>query len=156
MKKLNFVVRPATKKDKDALVDFRYKLDVQEYSKISHPKESKKKTEEYVLRCLKARDYFFFIAEADGKPVGLSAATIGPNWRTKKLLQGVFEAIWVEPNYRKKGIARALSEIRLKRLRQFKPEKISVYIRPENKASIKNIEGLGGKHTYNVYTLPTK
>jgi ribosomal protein S18 acetylase RimI-like enzyme len=150
MKKVEFIVRPATKKDKDALVDFRYKLDVQEWSKISHPKEPKKKTEEYVLRCLKARDYFFFIAEVDGKPVGFSAASIEPNGRTKKL-QGVFEAIWVEPNYRKQGIARALSEIRLKKLRQFKPEKISVYIRPENKASIKNIEGLSGKHTYNVY-----
>lgn len=156
MKKLDFTIRRATKKDQDTLADFRYKLDMVEMAhNPHHPKTTKAEVRNSVSRYLRSRKYFFYIAEVGGKPVGFSAASIKFHERTKKV-RGTFEAIWVEPQYRKQGVARALSEVRLKMLRKLKPEKITVYIRPKNQASIHNIEQLGGKHTLNVYTFDTK
>ena len=119
-----------------------------------HPRITKAEVKNSVAKHLRSRKYFFYVAEVGGKPVGFSAASIKFRERTKKI-RGIFEAIWVEPKYRKQGIARALSQIRLERLRRYKLENIAVYIRPKNQASIHNIEKLGGKHTLNVYTFDT-
>lgn len=97
----------------------------------------------------------FFIAEVDGKPVGFAAATIWTHGRRKKL-HGSLEATWVEPAFRRQGIARALSEARIKKLNEYKPEKIRAYIRPDNIPSQNNIKSFGAEHTYNVYEIKPK
>jgi ribosomal protein S18 acetylase RimI-like enzyme len=154
MKKLEFTIRPATKKDKNTLVGLRYKLDMFEYSQNPfHGKPTKKEAEKLIGKYLKSRNYFVFIAEVDGQPVGFSAALVK---KEDKGLRGVFEAIWIEPEYRRQGIAKALSQVRLKKLKEYKLASIKIYIRPENKASIANIESMGGKHTLSIYQFDTK
>lgn len=156
MKKPEFIIRRATIKDKDALVEFRYKLDKFEHAHNStHPDVTKAEVKKSVEQYLKDKLYFFFVAEVDGKVVGFSAASIKIHERTKKK-RGTFEAIWVEPKYRRHGVGRELSKIRLDKLRQYKLEKINVYIRPKNTASIDNVKKLGAKHTLNVYSFSTQ
>lgn len=157
MEKIKFTIRPATKKDKDTLVDLCYKLIMFENSKNpSHPKETKADVEVAVSKCLKSRKHFFFLAEVDNKPVGFSSALLKSFETLTKKTKGVLDSIWIEPAFRRKGIAKALTEVRLKKLREHKLNKLLVHIRPKNKGSIANIESLGGKHTQNIYTFDIK
>lgn len=153
VEKIKFKIRRATKKDKDILVDFRQKLDVFEHSKSNlHFKQNRKEMEKYVLDCLSEPKYFFFVAVADGKPIGFSAATMWPHGRTKKL-HGSLEAIWVEPEFRGQGIGRALTEVRIKKMKEYKPERIRTYTRPDNLVSQNNIKSFGAVHKSNVYEI---
>ena len=156
MNKLEFTVRRATSKDAPTIVDLRRKLDAFEHRfnpTLAIPSRAVllRQTPGYI----KDKNFFFFIAEVNGKPVGFSAASIRVNKRTKNKM-GSLDAIWVEPKYRKMGIAHALTEARLKWLAKYKLEKIDVCVRPNNIPSQKNIQSFGGKHTYNVYALPVK
>ncbi|MFH0905294.1 MAG: GNAT family N-acetyltransferase [bacterium] len=151
MKKLDFTIRSATKKDKDTLADFRYKLDTSEYRR-SHLYGAPSRAE--VLRRIssdfKDKNYFIFVAEAEGNLVGFATASRRTG---KKKKVADLDAIWVEPKYRKQGIAHALTEVRLRQLSKFKLDKIEAYVRPDNVASQRNIQSFGGRHMYNVYQI---
>ena len=155
MKKLEFTVRRATQKDTKTIVDLRRKLDAFEHRfnpflAVPSRAELLRQTPAY----LKDKNFFFFVAEVKGKPVGFSVASMQANEHTKKKTASL-DAIWVEPKYRKQGIAHALTDARLKQLAKYKLEKISAYVRPGNIPSQANMKSFGGKHTYNVYALPT-
>jgi ribosomal protein S18 acetylase RimI-like enzyme len=156
MKNTKFTVRRATQKDSETIVDLRLKLDTFEYRfnpnyKMLTRAELLRLTPGYI----KDKNFFFFIAEVDGKPVGFSAACIKKDEHTKKKT-ATLDAIWVEPKYRKQGIAHALTEARLKQLAKYKLEKVGVYVRPANTPSINNVKSFGGQHTYNVYQIKLK
>jgi len=156
MSHIEFTVRRATKKDAETIVNLRLKLDAFEYRfnpqyKIETKAELLRQTPGYI----KDKNFFFFIAEVDGKPVGFSVASIKKDEHSKRKTASL-DAVWVEPKYRRQGIAHALTEARLKQLAKYKLAKVSVYVRPDNVASTKNIKSFGGKHTYNVYVLPIK
>lgn len=156
MKKLDFKIRRATLKDVESVVDLRRKLDIFEckYNPLHHAPsrtELLKQTPSYI----KDKNFIFFIAEVDGTPVGFSVASMKVDAHSKKR-KASFDAIWVEPKFRKQGIAKALTEARLKELYKHKLDKISVYIRPDNKPSQENILNFGGVHTYNVYQFKPK
>jgi ribosomal protein S18 acetylase RimI-like enzyme len=154
MKNTKFTVRRATAKDVKPITDFRYKLDVSEY-RASHLYGTPSKAE--VLRRIssdfKNKNYFIFVAEAEGSLVGFAAASRRTG---KKKKVADLDAIWVEPKYRKQGIAHALTEARLEQLSKFKLDKIEAYVRPDNVASQRNIQSFGGRHMYNVYQIKPK
>ena len=156
MKKIDFTIRRATQKDSETIVDLRLKLDAFE---LRFNRMHQVPTRAELLRLtpgyIKDKSFFFFIAEVDGKPVGFSAASMKKDIHTKKR-KASLDAIWVEPKYRKQGIAHALTDARLKALSKYKLDKISVYIRPDNTPSQENIKSFGGKHTYNVYEFKPK
>ncbi|MDD5605889.1 MAG: N-acetyltransferase [Patescibacteria group bacterium] len=156
MKKINFTIRKATPKDIKTIVDLRRKLDVFEhrYNPLN-PVPSRAELLRQIPGYIKDKNFLFFIAEVEGRPVGFSVVSIKKSEHTKKKTASL-DAIWVEPRYRRQGIGRALTDTRLKQLAKYKLAKILVYIRPDNTPSQANIKSFGGVHTYNVYQFKPK
>lgn len=153
---MKFVIKQATPKDANKVVELAFKLMAHEGNldardKIRRPAALKKSI---IEKMSTAKDRVWFLAWVDNKAVGVARAQvmetkIGPE-------RGAFTFLYVEPKYRRHGIARALTEARIKWLRGQGIKYAQVDIMPGNEASLANLKKYNPKPWYQLYTIKFK
>jgi len=145
-------IREATIKDFEKLkaIKLESKKDEMEYSDSLKPLGKTIEIYfEYFKAELKKKNSAVFIAE-DKKPIGIIIATHFKPLRISKFARkGYVSNLYVQENYRNKGIGKKLLDISLKWLKENKVKYISLEIHLENKKALKFHRNLGFKD----YTL---
>ncbi|MEK6875687.1 MAG: GNAT family N-acetyltransferase [Nanoarchaeota archaeon] len=110
-------------------------------SKESIIKEMNKARKERIFgfkKDIKSKDNYWVVAEINNKIIGFANAEIKKN-------EGMLRMLYIDKIFRKKGIGKKLTKIRIKWLRRKKVKSISAGILIKNKASINNLKNFGFK-----------
>lgn len=101
---------------------------------------------EYAIKCLTNKDKLFIVAEEKDQIVGYAIATISqraPVYNISKI--GILDAITVDPNHQRKGIASKLLEQCLAWFKENNLEYVEAFIDSKNISSLKLNEKFGFK-----------
>ena len=146
------IIRKASIKDFEILKDIKLKSKKEEMKYSDSLKPLSKTIDiyfEYFKAELKKKNSAVFIAE-DKKPIGIIIATYFEPLRISRFARkGYVSNLYVQKNYRNKGIGKKLLAMSLKWLKENKVKYISLEIHLENKKALNFYRNLG----FRDYTL---
>ena len=112
---------------------------------LSNSPEERKAVRENVKKYLEDPNFQMFIAEVDGKPVGMITAEYKPNIRAKftRRKMGLLTHLFVHPDFRKQGIATKLIGTAKQSLREKGVDWFQAYVRTTNTPSLNTLKKTG-------------
>jgi GNAT superfamily N-acetyltransferase len=142
------LIRPATPTDVPAVLPMVAKIcalheswDADKYGFLPHPE---KRYEKWLTRLATQERSVFLVADNQGQLIAFIVATVEqeiPIYRTKEF--AFIHDLWVEPEYRKQGIAKQIVEQTIERLRQIGVEQIRLDTATANEAARKLFTSCG-------------
>ncbi|BCL34984.1 GNAT family N-acetyltransferase [Nostoc sp. MS1] len=142
------LIRPATPTDVPAVLPMVAKIcalheswDVDKYGFLPYPE---KRYEKWLTRLTNQERSVFLVADNQGQLVAFIVATVEqeiPIYRTKEF--AFIHDLWVEPEYRKQGIAKQIVQQTIQRLRQIGVEQIRLDTAAANEAARKLFTSCG-------------
>ncbi len=150
---MEFIVRQATPADAQAVVRLAFKLlkhegDIDFRNKVSQPKALK---ESIIDKLSSDPTRAWFLAWVGNKAVGVARVQLNDNKIGPK--RGYFSFLFVEPQYRRKGIASELTRARVQWLKKRRVKFVVTEILPSNKASLANLKKYNPEPWYQQYTF---
>ncbi|MEJ1932759.1 GNAT family N-acetyltransferase [Nostoc sp. NIES-2111] len=142
------LIRPATPADVPAVLPMVAKIcalheswDADKYGFLPHPE---KRYEKWLTRLATQERSVFLVADNQEQLIAFIVATVEqeiPIYRTKEF--AFIHDLWVEPEYRKQGIAKQIVEQTIERLRQIGVEQIRLDTATANEAARKLFTSCG-------------
>ncbi|MEH1838146.1 MAG: GNAT family N-acetyltransferase [Nostoc sp.] len=134
------LIRPATTTDIPAILPMVAKIcalheswDFAKYGFLTHPEQ---RYEQWLIRLANSERSVFLISENEGQIVAFLVATVEREIPIYRLQEFAFiHDIWVEPEYRQKGIARQMVMLSVERFHQMGVKQIRLDTAVANEAS---------------------